>query len=252
VRYELYRRGANEPGTMQPITLNLLLDLGKELTEAELVLSNKPADQLAAQANQWLLAWETEQITEAQFRGAHVSTTALMQARSTRLAAETKLLEMLAEEKRSEPLLILPLVFDSEENKLYEAKNQAKMQFEMSQAKPHDLALARRDALKVPLQIRWELYRIGAMEPGGRPVTLDLVRESEARLLEAEADISNKTADRLAAYEKDWEWKYLAEKMTQRGYEMGGASRTALERARFDRLGAEIRLLEARAKRNKK
>jgi hypothetical protein len=249
---ELYATGANEPGTSVTITLNLLLETGDQLVEAEFALSDKPADRLAVRANRWLVAWRTEQITASQFCVARVSRAALMQARGARLSAEIKLLEMLAGEDRSEPVLIHLVFGGGEENNPYGVKERAKAQFEASQAKPHELALERRNTLKIPLSIRWELYRTGANEPGGRIAPLDLLTKTAAQLLEAELAVSENPGDRLAAYEKDWELKFLAERITRAQVFVGRVSHAAYERARFHRLDAEIQLYAFRAKRKEK
>jgi hypothetical protein len=94
-----------------------------------------------------------------------------------------------------------------------------------------------------------ELYRVGANEPGTqRVVTLDFVRESEARLLEAGLSLSDTPADRLATCEKDWEAKFLGELIAKAWFRDGRISRASLERSRFDRLDAELRLREAEQK----
>jgi hypothetical protein len=245
-RYELYRTGANEPGTGTAITLNLIWKSYAEFMEAETALSDKPDAKLAVRANQWFFAWLTQCLTEAQFQVGKVSRTTLGQARSARLTEEIKLLEMLPDEKRSEPFLIVALVLDYEKPNRNEAKEQAKSQFEASQARTVDLAKDRLDALEMERRIRWELYRLGANEPGtGTPITLNLLRESEARLLEAELALSKKPNDRLAAYEKNWEAKFLGEIITEGHFRVGRLSRVALNRSRYDRLDAEIRLREA-------
>ena len=161
---------------------------------------------------------------------------------------------MLAE-KRSDPFAIRP-TFSLEGQEIHvggEAKQWARTQFEATQAETGDLAKARRDPMEKVHRYLWELYLVGANAPGRTmPVMSDLVKEAEARLLEAESAVSNKAADRLAAYEKQWEWRYVAELIKRRQFRSGYESRSALERARYARLGAEIRLLEAQAKMNKK
>ena len=252
VRFEVvkewYATGANEPGVNAPISLDHLLKIGAELGDADLALSNKPADRLAARARQWLLTWETERVTEAQFRVARVSRATLMQARGARLSAEIKLLEMLAGEDRSEPVLIHLVFGGGEENNPEGVKERAKAQFKASQAKPRELALERRNTLEIALWIRWELYRTGANELGGRIAPLDLLTETAAQLLEAGLALSEKPADRLAAYEKDWEWKFVAERIMRAQFFVHRVGRAAYERARFNRLDAEIRLHAFRAK----
>jgi hypothetical protein len=102
------------------------------------------------------------------------------------------------------------------------------------------------------LQNRWELFVAGATDPAtGLPVSFNAVWQAGERMVEAECALSNKPVDRLAIYEKDWEAKYLTEKIAEGMWRVCRVSTSSLARSRFDRLDAEIRLLEAEAKRNK-
>ncbi len=91
IRYELYRVGANEPTTGAPITLTMLHAASKHLLKAEVELSEKKADRLAAHEKNVKLLKEVAKITEAQFRVGKVSTAALAQAQYEQLDAEIAL-----------------------------------------------------------------------------------------------------------------------------------------------------------------
>ena len=102
------------------------------------------------------------------------------------------------------------------------------------------------------LQVRGDLYRLGANEPGsGAHLTLNHLRKTQSQLLEAELAQFDKPTDRLAACEKDWAWAYFLEEITRAEHRVGRVSASAYARSRFDRLGAEIRRLEAQAKTKK-
>lgn len=215
-RFKLYRAGATEPGIGRPVTLALLLEAVAELAQAELALSDKLADRSAIRAYHWLYTWETERITEAQYRRARVGRVALMQARSLRLTEEIKLLEMLGDEKRSAPFLMLPAFLDGDENYPEEGvKELAKAQFETSQAKIRALAKARLDALQAYFQERRRLYAEGSNEPGtGMPITLDILLNAWVELSETELALSNKPADRLAVWMNRWQAAWRTDQLS--------------------------------------
>src|SRR5579884_1971551 len=249
IRQEGYRAGGNGDDTGVPITLDLLLNAWAELSEAELALSDKPADRLGVWLNRWLAAWQSERYTSAGYQVGRFSGATLNEVKSERLANEIELLKRLSDEKRSNPFAMLPAFLDSTatEDK-HTAKEWARAQFEVSQAHRRDLEVARRDALKLVLQIRGDLNSHAAIEPGtGAPVTINHLRKIQSQLLEAELALSNNSANRLAAYEKDWAWAFLAEATSGALHRVGRSSLSAYARSRFNRLGVEIRLLEAEA-----
>ena len=52
-------------------------------------------------------------------------------------------------------------------------------------------------------------------------MTLNRRRKADTQLLEAELALSDKPADRLAAYEKEWEWRYVAEQFVEGQFRVG-------------------------------
>ncbi len=91
VRYELYRAGANEPGTGTPVTLHMLLDASKCWLKAELEVSNKKADHLAARERYLKFIKEVVKVTIAQYNVGRISKAALASALYEQLNAEIEL-----------------------------------------------------------------------------------------------------------------------------------------------------------------
>ncbi len=91
IRYDLYRAGANEPGTGTPVTLTLLIAASKCLLRSELELSEKKADRLAAYERHLKLSKKFADITEAQYKVGRVGEAALAQAQYEHLDAEIAL-----------------------------------------------------------------------------------------------------------------------------------------------------------------
>ncbi len=243
-----------EMGVQNPITFDRLLDMSKELSRAELDLSDRPADRRREQAKQWRAVSEMARMIEALFRVGRVGFTSVLQVRSALLAEEMKLSELLDGENRSEPILIPSEVGDSGSTDPESAKKWAKAQFAVGQAQMRDLVIARKETLKLAYWALSERYRNHTYEPEAgimmmsRPVTLNRLVEIKAQSLMAGLDLSNKAADRLAAYEIDWEAKYIREAIARIQYLAGRESQFDYERDRFDRLSAEIRLHDFRVK----
>ena len=247
-RAERYRRG------WEDASLYLLLKSYEQLLEAELALFDKPFDRLAALARNWLHVWTAEQIVEAKYRVGRVSLADFMHAKVERLDAEIKLVEARAQQTLSGPVPTTSTSLVPEANADYFAphlvpdplrltKEIAKRQFEASRATVRDLALARREAARLCQQERLEMYRAGAQEG-----TLDLLIEASRQLLEAEVAVLDDPAERVAACERYWELTRIAEDTVHAGYEFGRVSLADFMATRYDRLDAENRLAEARAK----
>jgi hypothetical protein len=90
-RYDLYRAGANEPGTGNPVTLHMLIDLSKRLLKAEVELSKNKAERLQAHENHLKFIKEIANITEAQYKVGRVSRAALASTLYEQLDAEIEL-----------------------------------------------------------------------------------------------------------------------------------------------------------------
>jgi hypothetical protein len=242
---EYYRAG--DPG----YTLDLLVKSSAKLLDAEFALSDQPADRLAALSRHWLYVWAVEQITETASRAGRVTLGEVMEVRRDRLGVEVKLAEARAGQGLSGPVPMAPVLLvpeGSAENfapclvvPLLITREMAKSQFEAGRAAARDLALARRDAARVCQQEQWENYQTGA---SGAPVLFQASR----KLLEAELAVLDDPAERVAARERYWEQTRIVEDVQRAKYEVGRVSLADVMQISYERLDAEIRLAEARAK----
>jgi hypothetical protein len=241
-RYDKYRAGA--PDT----TLDLLLEAAEHDTDAELVLCDKPSERVGVWSRRWEFAWEAERIVTAKYRVGRASLADLMQTRADRLSAEIRLAETLGAANRSTPLLTPPTLLERDSSDARtETKELARAQFEASQTSLRDLALARREAIRVQLQVRMDKYRAGAQD-----ATLDLLLKAAKQNLDAELAVALARPERVAAHERLVEWTQLVEDIVRRKYEVGRVSRADYAQSQYECLDAEIRLREAREKGNKK
>jgi hypothetical protein len=91
IRSGLYRAGANEPGTGNPVTLHLVIDASKRLLRAELELSTNRADRLKAREKYFNHVKEYADVTEKQHKVGRVIKAALASALYEQLDAEIEL-----------------------------------------------------------------------------------------------------------------------------------------------------------------
>jgi hypothetical protein len=239
-RFRKYRAGA------QDATLDLLLQSAAFLVEAELSALEKPTpdDRLASRAADWRFAQEADKIVEAKYKVGRVSLADFMQARHARLEAEIQLRRANGGQKLPAPVPMTAVPLDGEEDfdGLY-SKASAKAQFEAGQTDLRDLARRRRDAMRTSLQVRYEKYRAGAQD-----ATLDLLLEAARQMLDAELADYDDPVERLEAVQRYWELTREAEKIVAAKYRVGRVSLADYAQAQRQRLDAEIRMQEARAK----
>jgi RNA polymerase sigma factor (sigma-70 family) len=91
IRYEIYRAGLNEPGSGTPVTLHLVIDATKHLLKAELELSKKKAERVAARERYLQIIKEIAKITGDLAKAGRVSRAALASALYEQLDAEIEL-----------------------------------------------------------------------------------------------------------------------------------------------------------------
>jgi RNA polymerase sigma factor (sigma-70 family) len=91
VRYQLYSAGANEPGTGNPLTLHILIDVSKRLLRAELELNSKKAERLQAYEKHRKFVKEAAKITADQYKVGRISRAALASVLYEQLDAEIEL-----------------------------------------------------------------------------------------------------------------------------------------------------------------
>jgi RNA polymerase sigma factor (sigma-70 family) len=91
IRWGLYRAGANEPGTGNPVTLHLVIDASKHLLKAELELSTNKAERLKAREKYFKQVKEYTDVTEAQYKVGRVVKAAFASSLYEQLDAEIEL-----------------------------------------------------------------------------------------------------------------------------------------------------------------
>jgi hypothetical protein len=108
----------------------------------------------------------------------------------------------------------------------------------------HKLLLARRDMADQEWKERYELYRVGANEPGtgGVPVTLHMLLDTAKRLLKAELELSANNAERLKAREKYLKWAKEVVDIIEAQYKVGRVGKSTFASALYEQLDAEIEL----------
>ncbi len=91
IRSDLFKAGANEPGSGNPVTLHLVLDASKHLLKAELELSTTKAERLDAHEKNIKRLKEIANVTEAQYKVTRISKAAFASALYEQLDAEIEL-----------------------------------------------------------------------------------------------------------------------------------------------------------------
>jgi RNA polymerase sigma factor (sigma-70 family) len=112
-----------------------------------------------------------------------------------------------------------------------------------------ELLEKRKERAEKEWTIRWNLYKVGSNEPGsGTPITLTQVIAASKHLLKAEAELSDKRADRVAAHERNVErLKEIAE-VSQVQFKVGRLFEAAVAQAQYEQLDAEIALEREKAR----
>jgi hypothetical protein len=244
VCHEKYLRNAPDA------TLDILLESVAHLAEAKLAALDNPtpADRLAVLAARQQSALYAEWIFEAMYHSGRVSLADWMQGRYARLESEIKLREADAGRKLLDPFLTCSFPLQLVEPFFgLGPKEVAKSAFEAGRADLRDLAQARRDAARVGFQERYEKYLQGAQD-----ATLDVLLEASRQLLEVELGLHDDPAEQVAALERYWGIMRAAENVAGAKYASGRVSLADYAQAKYYRLGAEIRLLQARAKNKEK
>jgi hypothetical protein len=113
-----------------------------------------------------------------------------------------------------------------------DAKELARARFQVSQAKPRDLAQARLDAAIVEHQAWQRLY-------SDKKVATESVLRSALRVQEARQALSKQEADRAAVAEARWRYAYLLERWDHAMYEAGRIPIGHFMATRLARLEAE-------------
>jgi hypothetical protein len=242
-RFELYRAGSRDS------TLDILLDASRRVLETELAVCSEKTERIAFHESFWEDAVEAEKIDQARYEAGRISIQDLAAAKYVRLEAEIQLYLARTDGKR---LLPLPgggrSVIDSEEFVKEEGrgtfKELARRKFQASRVDLSELKRARVEAARTFLEARFELYVAGARES-----TLYALIEARRNLIDAELDLANNETDRIDVLDWGWQLARSVERINRARFEAGRLGIQDLADSTYDRLDAEIRLVQALAKR---
>jgi hypothetical protein len=243
-------------------TLNVLLESLGRFFDASASAGDKESSRLAAAERRWLIARQAEQTVTAGYQLGRMGFAGLMEAKYVRLSAEIELSQARVRAKASDPLpetaefltalgRFGPPLADPEEGAgssgapLLRAREAARALFEAGRSPLRDLLAERLAAARAELRQRLQEYEAGRG-------TFDILRDAARRRLEAECAVFADPAGRVAAHERYWEVARTWEDITAARYRAARVGLTDLMEARYDRLDAEIRLAESRARAREK
>lgn len=124
------------------------------------------------------------------------------------------------------------------------AKMLAKAKFAALHADPKDLAQAKMAAARAAYQARYREFLAGRGD-------LSFLQEAQLLVLEAELGVSSTKEQRLAAFEKRWEYAWEAERISKGRYDAGRISIQDYMQTVCDRLDAQIEWAKARSSASK-
>jgi hypothetical protein len=213
----------------------------RDLRDAELALSAAPADRLVVLETQWFLFANIERVNRARYEANRIPTQDYLEARYNRLGAEIQLLR----ERAKQPMDIgLPRERHLEPNVLYDdppIQFMAKVKVAASLAQLQELKQAQVDAAQEQLDVRFREFLAGRG-------TLDFVLESRTKLLLAQCRLYPDAATQVPFYEDHWLQKFEAEHVNQARFEAARITEQDVAQSRYDRLQAQLWMLDARAK----
>lgn len=130
-----------------------------------------------------------------------------------------------------------------------EAAAPAKNPLDKTDERLQKLLKERCEKAELERNIRYELYRAGANEPGnGNPVTLHLAIDAAKHLLKAELELSKNKEERLEARERHLKVIKEIVKISDAQFKVGRIMRGALVSAQYEELDAEIELEHEKAR----
>ncbi len=128
----------------------------------------------------------------------------------------------------------------------------ARDKFELSQTDLQDLARAQKDLARALLEESNISYDSRMKEFMAGRGTLDFLIGSALRLLDSERALATSDAEQIAALERHWQRIRLMDRINQYRYEAGRIPIQDYSESRYYRLQAEMWLIEALRKANKK
>jgi outer membrane protein TolC len=126
-----------------------------------------------------------------------------------------------------------------------ESKSFAKWKFEASAVAPRQLAKARLEAAREELDGRFKEFLAGRG-------TQSFLEDSAQHVLQAELELAETPAAIVAAHERHWIYTKEIEEIDRARFEAGRIPIQDYAQARYYRLDAELRWVEAKAKLEKK
>jgi hypothetical protein len=233
-------------------TLSYQLDSSGRLLEAELAVYDRPGERVAALERNWMRAAVRGYVTEGRFRAARVPIADLAEVRYDLLGAEIAWVRARQGERPARPRGILAERFILENGELENNErlpdNDPEQEQEMAQDKrealladPANLARQRLEAARDGYRARFEEFLSGRG-------TLDLLTYLAARVLVAELAVRDRPEDQVSAYESYWACTKGAELINDGRFATGRVPVADYLRTKYDRLDAELRWSEARAR----
>jgi hypothetical protein len=228
-------------------TLSYLLDNSQRLLEAELAVYDRPGERVAALERNWTRAAFRGRVTERRLQAARVPIADYAEVRYDLLGAEIAWVRARQGERPARPRGILAerFILENEEgppdNDPEEEREMARDKREALLADPADLARQRLEVARAGYRARFEELLAGRG-------TLDVLAESVARLLEAELAVHDKPEDQLSAYEAYWACTKDAELINDGRFAADRCPLADYLWTKYNRLDAELRWAEARAR----
>jgi hypothetical protein len=232
-------------------TLDFLLEAALRLLQEELAASNTELDRQAALESYCVRAQLFFDINKERFDSARIPIQDLAETKYRLLEGEIWLAE--ARAKSGRPAIggdvrapqTLWRLYDRPGEKPHvvgdplESRDLARAQFEAVSTDPKALAHAKLDTARIAFEARVKEFLQGRG-------TLDFVLEASVRGIESELAQSDNLADRLAALERNWTQKKIGEIIAQERFESGRIPVQEYAGTVYERLKAEIRLIDAK------
>jgi hypothetical protein len=217
-------------------TLDFLLESSVRLAHARLLASNAPDDRLASYENLWLACREIERVNLFRYQNGRIPSQDYAVSRYYRREAELMLLEAQAKYGKAAARQLkqdsdLPWLFNQVEPDYL--KFLARDKRSLFQASQRELQRAKVQAAQEECNDRGKEFLAGRG-------TLNFIRDSCSRLLEAELAVSDIEAARLAALERHWLRTYQIEQVNQGRHLAGRIPTKDYTGSLHQRLDAEL------------
>jgi hypothetical protein len=226
--------------------LDRLLDNSQRLLEAELAVSDRPGERVAALERNWKRAVVLGHVMEARLQARRTPIADYAEVRYNLLGAEIAWLRARQGQPAGRPRGVPAERFvqeNGDEVPLEPGGEQemARDKREALRADPADLVRQRLEVAKDGYRARFEEFLAGRG-------TLDLFTDWAPRFLEAELAVRDKTEDQLTAYETYWAQTEHLDLMNVARFAAARIPPADYLEGKYARLDAEVRWAEARAR----